>query len=149
MDFFEQYRADNLRLEKRHPLYRCPEANIHIVRILEQLTVPDNIKKSILAIDSAMRLGRQVKENNKEAVLLATDLLSAQFYHYNAEGYNQQLFTQLTAAVMTYNMLKSSFDQSKDASLIPDIEAAFIKPFLPVSHPAVQTLISHSELYTK
>lgn len=149
MDFYTQYKEDNLKLESRFPLYRCPAVNADLVGILTRLSIADNIKKSILAIDSAMRLGRNVDDDNKAHTLLATDLLSAQFYHYNAEDFDQTVFSNLTECVKRYNLLMSAFHTSQDESLIPEIEAAFVLPFISMDDPAVQQMIRHSELYTK
>ncbi|TDM04275.1 hypothetical protein [Macrococcus carouselicus] len=149
MDFYEQYREDNLKLEMRYPLYRCPAVNTDIVNILVQLSLADNIKKSIIAIDSAMRLAGEVDADNKDETLLATDILSAQFYHYNAEAFDKDAFTLLTQAVMRYNIVKASFDESHDPRLIPEIEAMFVLPFTSIDHPSVIQLIRHSKLYNK
>ncbi|TDL97819.1 hypothetical protein ERX27_06060 [Macrococcus brunensis] len=149
MDFYTQYKEDNLKLERRYPLYRCPAANADLVSILTRLSIADNIKKSILAIDSAMRLGRKVDNHNKAHTILATDLLSAQFYHYNAEHFDQTTFRKLTECVKRYNLLMSAYDTSQDDALIPEIEAVFVLPFVSIDDPTVQQLINHSELYTK
>lgn len=141
MDFYNEFKADNDRLSKKYPLYRCPAVHPIILNIVSGADIADHVKKAILAIDTSMRLADEVTDDNKDTTVLATDLLSAQFYRYMAESYNSQPFKLLTDAVKEQNIAKSSIDNISEEQIF-NIETAFVRPF--VQHPDFNKLVAAS-----
>jgi len=121
-------------LKKRYAYFQMINFEQEIIDIVSNLKVDDNVKSAIVVIDTSMRMQSVINDDNKDRLVLSTDILSALFYRYLSQPFLQDDFKVLTRCVTRINELKelrlTITEQDKLTEIDQEIHYMFVQPYM-------------------